>query len=277
MSPRPTSKGAFAAQHHHVGVLADPRLVRGEALAELRRLLLEVREHAVEAAIRRDQLRRSLLADTRHSREVVGRIAPQRGVLRVLRRRDACAVEDARLVVEHVVGHTPPVVQHRDVWVLDELVRVPVAGDDDDVETEVTAAGGERRDEVVGLVASEVHDLDAEGVDDLTHQPHLLPQDVGGCLALGLVLGHRDVAERRLWTVEQHDDTVGPLVAEQVDEHRREAEDCVRHLTRRRRHVRGQGEERPVRQRVAVEQEELGHWSSVRPVAVQGTRVPSST
>ena len=51
----------------------------------------------------------------------------------VLRRRDAGALLDAGLVVERVVGHAPPVVEHLDVRVLDELVGVAVAGDDEDV------------------------------------------------------------------------------------------------------------------------------------------------
>ena len=52
---------------------------------------------------------------------------------------DAGALDDPRLVVEHVVGHAAPVVEHLDVRVADELVGVAVAGDDDDVD-----AGGRR-------------------------------------------------------------------------------------------------------------------------------------
>ena len=63
--------------------------------------------------------------------EVVARVAAERGVLGVLRRRDAGALEDAGLVVEHVVGDAAPVVEHLDVRVGDELVAVAVAGDDD--------------------------------------------------------------------------------------------------------------------------------------------------
>ena len=68
-----------------------------------------------------------------HAGQVVGRVAAQRGVLEVLRRRDAGALDDAGLVVERVVGDAAPVVEHLDVRVLDELVAVAVAGDDDDV------------------------------------------------------------------------------------------------------------------------------------------------
>ena len=71
---------------------------------QLRRLLVEVGEDAVEAAVGVDQLGRRLLADAGHAGQVVGRVAPQRGVLRVLRRRDAGALDDAGLVVERVVA-----------------------------------------------------------------------------------------------------------------------------------------------------------------------------
>ena len=55
--------------------------------------------------------------------------------------RDAGALDDAGLVVERVVGHAAPVVEDLDVRVLDELVGVAVAGDDDDVVARVARPG----------------------------------------------------------------------------------------------------------------------------------------
>ena len=100
--------------------------------------------------------------------------------------------------------------------VFDQLVRVAVAGDDDDVEPEVSTACCQRRDQVVGLVAREVGHLDPQRVHDLTHEPHLLAKDVGSGLALCLVLGHGIVPEGRLRTIEQHDDAIGTLVASRL-------------------------------------------------------------
>ena len=109
------SIGRVAAEHHQLVVRPDPRLVLGERRAQLRRLLVDVGEDAVEAAVGVDQLGRGLLADARHAGQVVARVAAQRRVLRVLRGRDAGLLDDAGLVVERVVADAAPVVEHLDV------------------------------------------------------------------------------------------------------------------------------------------------------------------
>ena len=102
--------------------------------AQLGRLLVEVGEDPVEAAVGVDQLGRRLLPHPGHAGQVVGRVAAERGVLRRSAPGvHAGALEDAGLVVEGVVGHAALVVEHLDVRVLDQLVAVAVAGDDDDV------------------------------------------------------------------------------------------------------------------------------------------------
>ena len=93
-----------------------------------------------------DQLGGGLLADPGHAREVVARVAAQRRVLGVLRRRDARALEDPGLVVERVVGDAAAVVEHLDVRVGHQLVAVAVAGDDDHVDAVGRGARRERRD-----------------------------------------------------------------------------------------------------------------------------------
>ena len=81
------------------------------------------------------------------------RIAAERGVLHVLGGVDAGALDDARLVVVGVVRHAALVVDDPDVRVLDELVAVPVAGDDQDVVAAGRGQRGEGGDDVVGLDA----------------------------------------------------------------------------------------------------------------------------
>ncbi len=60
---------------------------------------------------------------------------------------------DAGLVVEGVVAHPPLVVEHPHVGVLDQLVGVPVAGDDDHRLPTLPGLGGQGGEHVVGLEA----------------------------------------------------------------------------------------------------------------------------
>ena len=75
-------------EQHQLEVLAGPLLVGDQVVAELRRLLVGVGEDAVEPAVLRDQLGRGLLPHAGNAGQVVGRVAAQRGVLRVQRGRD---------------------------------------------------------------------------------------------------------------------------------------------------------------------------------------------
>ena len=249
----------IAQQHHDLGVAPRPLLVLGQVLTQLRRLVVGVGEDAVEPAVGRDQLRRGLLADARHARQVVRRIASQRRVLDVLGGRDAGALLDAGLVVERVVGHASAVVQHLDVRVFDELVGVAVAGDDEHVVATVTGLGGQRGDDVVGFGPGQLDGADAERLDDLVHEPELLAQDVRRRLPVRLVVLDLLVAERRLGPVERDRDRVGLVIPDQVDEHRGEPEHRVGHLARRGDEIRRQGVERAIGQRVPVDQHELLH------------------
>ena len=262
-----------APQDHDLVVLADPLLVLGERRPQLRGLLVDVLEDPVEPAVRLDQLGRRLLADTRDAGQVVARVAAHGRVLGVLRRRDAGALDDPRLVVEGVVADAAPVVEHLDVRVLDELVGVAVAGDDQDVVAPGDGLLGRRGDDVVGLPPGQLARRHAERQEDLADEAHLLAQRVRRGLPVGLVGLVGGVAERRLGTVERDEHLVGTLLLEHVDEHRREAEHGVRQLPARRRHVLGQGEERPVRQRVPVDEEELGH-ATPRSISI---RVPAAS
>jgi hypothetical protein len=254
------------SEEHEVEVLASSRLVRRQVLAQLRRLLVGVGEDPVEAAVRVDELRGGLLADTRHTGKVVGIVATQRGVLRIQLRRHARAFGDPRLVVQRVVADSALVVEHLDVRILDELVAVAIAGDDDDVVAASDDGVRRRRDQVVGLPAGGLELLDAEGVEDLADETHLLSEDVGRRLPLRLVLRFCLVPERRLGPVERHQHPVGVMVLDHVDEHRREPEHGVGDLPGRRRHVGRQREERAVGQRVAID-EQVGAHGGVRAAA----------
>ncbi len=107
---RRTQPRHLPVQEHAVACLA-------EVLALLRRELVEVLEDALEVPVGGHELGRGLLADAGDAGEVVARVAAERRVLRVLRRRDPGALEDPGFVVERVVGDATPVVEHLDVRV----------------------------------------------------------------------------------------------------------------------------------------------------------------
>ena len=71
-------------------------------------------EQFLDRAVLLDQLRRGLLADAGDPRDVVGRVALQRHVLQVLRRRYAEPFLHARLVVQDDVGYPAAVEHHAD-------------------------------------------------------------------------------------------------------------------------------------------------------------------
>jgi len=60
-----------AHEHHHLHVLAHVGLVGGQVLPELRCLVADVLEDAVDPAVGGDELGRCLLPDTRHAGQVV--------------------------------------------------------------------------------------------------------------------------------------------------------------------------------------------------------------
>ena len=249
-----------AVEHRHLTVLEHALLRFAEVLALLRRQLIEVVEDVLERSVGADELRSRLLADARHARQIVARVAAQRGVLGILRGGDAAPLEDARLVVERVVGDAALVVEDLDVRVGDQLVRVAVARDDDHVDPVGCRVRGERGDHVVGLDAGHLQLPDLECLEHLVDQGELGGEQVGGLLAAGLVLRVELVAERAAaGGVEDDREVVGLLVGAHLREHRCEAVDRVRDGARLRREVGGQGEERAVGQGQPVEQEQLRH------------------
>ena len=248
-------------------VLPGPILELGEVGAQLRGLFVGVIEDAIEPAVGVDQLGGGLLADARHPGQVVALVTAQRCVLDVHVGANPCALLDAGLVVEGVVADATLVVEHAHVRVRHQLIAVAVAGDDDHIVAAFDERVDARGDQVVGLPSGEFDRGDAERIEHLAHKPHLLAEDVGCGLALRLVLGFGLVAERRLGAIEGDEDAVGFLILDDVGEHRGEPEDRVGDLPAGGRHVGGQGEEGPVRQRVAVDEEVRAHGLSPRPGA----------
>ena len=231
-------------------------LVGGQVLAQLRRLLVEVGEDAVEVAVLGQQLGRRLLPHARDTGEVVGRVAAQRGQQHVLRRRDAGALEDARLVVERVVAHPPLVVEHAHVGVLDELEAVAVARHDHDLALARHRLGRQRGDDVVGLEARRLDDRDGQRGHDVADHVELRRQQPGRLGPPGLVVLEDLVAERGPRGVEGDREGRGLLLADQVDEHGGEAVHRVGHDAGGGGQRVGEGEVGPEGERHAIEQQQ---------------------
>ena len=245
----PDQLGELAVEQH-TGEVGAQRVAR--LALDLVDTVGEVGERAELA----HPLGRGLLPHARDARQVVARVAAQGREIGVLRRGEAVAVHHLARVDPGEVGDAALRVQHRDV-VADQLERVAVAGADEHLEPLGLCLGGQRGDEVVGLVALDPEVGDVQRPQHLLDEVHLAAEVVGRGRAIGLVLGVALAAERGPRDVEAHREVGGLLVAQHVDQHRREAVDRVGGLPGAGAEVlRGQREERAVGQRVAVEQQQ---------------------
>ena len=95
-----------------------------------------------------------------------------------------------------------------------------------------------------------------QDVEHLLDQSELRTEVGGGLGPPGLVVGVHLEPHGGGAHVERHREQVGVLVAEELDQHRGEAVDRVRDGPRAGRQRLRQGEERPVREAVTVQQEE---------------------
>ena len=220
--------------------------------------LVEPAEQRLEVAELADELGGGLLADSGHTRDVVGGVALE------------------RLVVDHLVGpEAEPLVDSRDVvhdGVLDarpgrhqadarghELEHVEVDGDDGRLEVVVAVELlRDRADDVVGLVALHLVDGDAEGLDDLANLRELVPEVVGHPHPGRLVLGVLLVTEGRSREVERDREVVRLEVLDATEDDAREPEDAVDEVAFGRRQGR-QREVSAVDEPVAVEQHQAFH------------------
>ena len=250
------SVGRSQMQLGELPVAEDVAEVLAERVACLALDLVDAVDQVLERAELHDPLGRGLLADAGDGGQVVARVAAQRGEVRVLGRGQPVLLHQGGRVVALHVGHAAAVVEHGHV-VVDELEGVAVAGDDEDVVARRAGLRGEGGDDVVGLVAGGGQVADAERVKNLEDEADLAAELVRGLRPAGLVLDVLLVPEGRLGPVERHRHPGRLLVPQDVDEHRGEAVDGVGGLARRGREVlHREREERPVRQRVPVEQQE---------------------
>ncbi len=247
---------------HRREQLRDPRLVRvqDDVLPARRRQLVDVVDHTLERAVLRDELARGLVADPRHARDVVARVALQADEVRHLIGPDAVAGDDAVGRVDVDVGDAARRHHQADV-VGAELERVAVGRDDAGSDAVLVRTRRERRDHVVGLPPGELEVPVAERLDDRAEVRELLGEQTGHRAPRLLVddaRGLRGLVPLDRPRVPRDRHPLRAVVGEQLEEHVRESEERVRGLPVRRRELLREREVRAIREVVAVDEEEVG-------------------
>ena len=197
-------------------------LVDQEGFDPGRRDFLDAAQKLFNRAELGDQLHRRLLADPLHAGNIVRRIAHEPHDLDDARRFHAEPFETFRFA--------EPLVFYRvvDAHVgRQELEHILIAGDDDDVEPGPFRLVRERADQIVRLVPGLP---DSGNIKSFHHA-----MDVGNLGAhavrhrrpLRLVVFELRVAQGRPLFVERHDEAIRLLLANNLQQHRREAEDGV--------------------------------------------------
>ncbi len=241
--------GQLLGDARQLGVLAQVLLALGP------RDVVDVLEHALQRPPRLQQLRGGLVADPGNAGDVVGRVALEPVEVGDQLGADAVAVDHLLGPVELGLGDPPRGGHDLDVLV-DELEGVAIAGDDRHLDAVGLGPLGERGDHVVGLEALDAIVGVAERVDQRLHVRVLLAQQIRARRPVALVLAV-DLAPAAGAPVPYDHRRLDAVVGDQLHEHRRKAEDRVGGEARRSGDRLGQREERPVHQRVAVDQEEL--------------------
>ena len=265
--PREVGAGGLGAQHlfryvdvqlHGRELLRDPRVVGvlGQVLLPLgARDLVDRVEHLLERTELLQQLGSGLVADARNAGDVVRRVALEPDQVGDQLRSHAVALDDALGVVDLGVRDAARR-RHHPHPIANQLVHITIAGDDHHRCAGLTGLPRQGGDHVVRLEALDVDVGEAERLRQRRQVRPLLAQQVRPRAAARLVLRVLRVAARHP-AVPRHDHGARPVVDQELGHHRGEAVDRVGRPPVGRRDRLGQREERPVRERVAVDQEDL--------------------
>ncbi len=208
-----------------------------------------VLQERFEAPVLADELRRALLADAGNSGNVVDAVSHQRENVRHLSGRNPELVPDS-FGIEPFVLHR---VDDRDV-VVHELQQVLVRGDDEHEVAFLDRPPREGSDEIVRLDPRSLENREPERCAELSSVRGLLFQAVGSGGPVRLVCRKLLVTEGAPAGVERHRGEIVRLVGQDLAQHVGETEHGVGGEPGAGRERRD-GEERPIEEVVAVEQE----------------------
>ena len=113
---------------------------------------------AVEPPVLIDQLCCSLFSHSGHPRQIVRRVASQGRVLHVLLGSDPRAFKNPCFVVERIIRDSAFVVEHTDMWIVDELIAIAIPRHNDHVSALGLGPHGKRRNHIVSLKTRLGHD-----------------------------------------------------------------------------------------------------------------------
>ena len=246
------SRGQLLGDPGRFGVLGQVLLALGAAD------VVDVGEDVFERAEPLQQVGRGLIADAWDPGDVVARVALQSDEVGDQLGRNAVAVDHALAVVDPGVGDAARGGHDFDHTVVDQLVGVAVAGHDHHGDLRVigTSLFHDRGDHVVGLVPLDSQVAVSERLHERLEGGPLLLEQIGAGGPLRLVLRVQRLTPR-VPRVPDHHGRLRAVVGQDLHQHRGEPEDRVRRHAGGGGDRLGEGEESPVGQAVAVDQEEL--------------------
>ena len=255
--------------HQIAGEAGEIRVLQHRLARALPGDFSRARQDRVEVAIDPEEVERGLFPHATHPGDVVGAVADQREVVHHPCGRHAQPLAGVGRVHPLLLDRGGPAaagIQERDTW-LDELVEILVARHDDRLNPALRGALRQRSDHIVGLIAFDAQHRDAERLEDLPDPldgaVEILLQLLAELLASRLILGVLLVAER-LADVVHPAEVIGPVLFAEPQQEVGDAPGGGRVFAApRRERPRDHGEEGPIDERVAVDEEEtFGHGAN---------------